>query len=191
MTNETECALKKLLSVIFLTALLAVGFPATASATTQDPATAVVDIDGIAPEVLEHFNTATEFPEEGEQASDGGDFQILSTVRITSRQPGTRMPNIMLSCSNPGGRCSLTETVTITSTISGSTGVNFRMLNASLGGSHSQSITRTASCTSPRTLRFQEIFAAYPEGTFVMFTYNGRNGTAFLPTGLACRITTR
>ncbi|WP_043676230.1 hypothetical protein [Clavibacter michiganensis] len=141
-------------------------------------------------EVLRHASTATEFASDSAGVSTAAVERANITAagfEATSIQPGTRMPQVISSCRNPGATCTLDRSVTATATISGGAGISFEVLNANLGGSYSKSVTLGVSCTSP-TLGQGQLYNAYLQGTFVIFTYNGTSGTAFLPTGIDCRV---
>jgi hypothetical protein len=137
------------------------------------------------PEVLQHAKNAAEFAPPAR--SDTRQVVPYATFQATSIQPNTRMTNVLTSCRNPGGTCTLSKTVTQTATISGGGGISFSVLNANLGGSYAQSVALGVSCNSPK-LSYGQVYNAYPMGTFVMFKYNGVSGTAFLPTGVDCRV---
>lgn len=177
--------MKKILSAgaVALTMMFAGLSPAMA--TESEPATAVVDQTTFSPEVLAHAATAHEFTE-SEIENDSG-FQVYATFQATSVQPNTRMTNVLGSCVNPGGTCSINRTVTQTASISGGGGISFSVLNANLGGGYSSSVALGVTCTSPK-MGYNQVYNAYPSGTFVMFKYNGVAGTAFLPTGVQCRV---
>lgn len=119
-----------------------------------------------------------------------------STVEINSTQYGVDMPQIVDSCQNSGGTCTIAQGKTIQTTISGNAGVNLGMISAGAGVSYAESYTVTTSCTSP-VLGFDQTFAMRPQGTFIQFTYvervlgveTGRYpGSAFVPTGVSCII---
>ncbi|POH75178.1 hypothetical protein [Arthrobacter glacialis] len=137
------------------------------------------------PEVLKHAENATEFAPAGDESRAG--FVPYATFQVTSKQPNTRMTNVLTSCRNPGGTCTLSKTVTQTASITAGGGISFSVLNANLGGGYSNAVALGVSCTSPK-LSFGQVYNAYPMGTFVMFKYNGVAGTAFLPTGVDCRV---
>ncbi len=136
-------------------------------------------------EVLHHAETASNFA--SYPAGREKKFSPRASFQVTSVQPNTRMPQVLVSCRNPGGTCTLSKTVTQAATISGGGGISFSVLNANLGGGFSASVELGVSCESPK-LGYGQVFNAYPMGTFVIFKYNGQSGTAFLPTGVACQV---
>jgi len=141
-------------------------------------------------EVMRHASTATEFASEPEAASIAATDRATITAagfEATSIQEATRMPQVIEQCRNPGATCTLDRSITATATISGGAGISFEVLNANLGGSYSESVTLGVSCNSP-TLEYGQVYNAYLQGTFVIFTYNGESGTAFLPLGIDCRV---
>lgn len=82
--------------------------------------------------------------------------------------------------------------------MSGSGGVDFGALNASVGGGYQESVSETVTCNSP-ALAWNQKFVVVARGTFVIFDWvtrivgveTGREqSTAFLPTGYGCTVVT-
>ncbi|WP_295838788.1 hypothetical protein [uncultured Microbacterium sp.] len=175
--------MRKTLAAAVVLAALAVGWAAPASAATTESLEEVT----FSQEVRDHAANATSFTVESVKPATVSRAAAARGFQASSVQPNTRMPQVVASCRNPGGTCSLSRSVQTSATISGGGGVSFGVVNANLGGSYSQSLTLGVSCNSP-TLGQGQVYNAYVQGTFVIFTYNGASGTAFLPTGIDCRV---
>ncbi|WP_019853020.1 hypothetical protein [Actinopolyspora mortivallis] len=109
-------------------------------------------------------------------------------VHIDDVQHGVKQPIALSECRADGSTCTIGAGKTIGSTISGNSGVDFGILNASLGGTYQKTYTVTTSCQSPQLKRGQA-YVMYPRGDFVFFHDGvGNKGTAFLPTGVFCEV---
>lgn len=121
-------------------------------------------------------------------ALGAGTANAAGGVIIDEVQPGVKQPIAVSECRADGSTCTIGAGKAIASTISGTTGVDFGVLNASLGGSYQETYTVTTSCQSP-VLQRGQAYVMFPRGDFVFFHDGaGNKGTAFLPTGVFCEV---
>lgn len=111
-----------------------------------------------------------------------------ATLYIDDIQHGTRKPIAISECRADGATCRISEGKQVSHSISGKTGVSFKVLNAELGGSYEETYTVTNSCESPKLNR-GDVWVMFPRGDFVFFNVDHKEkGTAFLPTGVVCEV---
>jgi|SRR5215217_850252 len=109
------------------------------------------------------------------------------SLHVDDIQYGVRKPIAVAECRADGSSCSISTGKTISSTITGTTGITFGTLNASLQGSYQENYAITTTCTSP-PLNRGEVYVMFPRGDFIFFNVAGNKGTAFLPTGVFCEV---
>lgn len=116
-----------------------------------------------------------------------GSAYAASNVIIDDVQHGTKKPVAIAECRADGSTCSIGAGKTVGSTITGTAGVSFGALNASLSYAYQETYTVTNTCTS-RVLQGGEVYVMFPRGDFVFFHSAEGKGTAFLPTGVFCEV---
>lgn len=157
-------------------------------------------------EIAKHFANQKSFADQNvgqpavENYGGGASTQELfapSRVEDISIQEGVASPDIIGTCRTNAGAtaCSISEERTVSASIHSEVSVGFDKVNAALGGSYAESISKTWQCTGSPTGNTQ--LEMHSSGIFVQFTYvtrlagveTGRYpGSAFIPTGVDCQI---
>lgn len=107
-------------------------------------------------------------------------------LKVTEVQHHTRQPEILGTCRNDFGHCTIESGKTATAGINAEAGISVAEINASLGSSYEQSITVGQACD--RYLERGKRLVMHPSGDTVFFEKGGVKGTAFMPTGVECRV---
>lgn len=193
------------------TALLACGlFGTSVAVPAQATESKSIDTQTISQTAIsEHFKNARSFVDEVDTSTagdtthqpGGASTQELfapSRVENVKIQEGVASPEVIGTCRVTGGgsnTCNISIQKTISASVSSDVSVGFDAVNASLGGSYSESLSQTWQCSGAPSGNTQ--LEMHPSGIFVQFEYvtrvagieTGRHpGSAFIPTGVDCQV---
>jgi len=115
-----------------------------------------------------------------------GIANAASGLTVTDVQHHTRQPQEIGTCRYDGGHCTIEGGKTVTAGVNAAAGVSVAEINASIGSNYEESITVSEGCEgdTPRGKRL----VMYPSGDTIFFEKGGVKGTAFMPTGVECRV---